>query len=226
MDATTGIPGAIGPYQVLGSLGAGGMGQVCRALDPRLDREVAIKVVAERLTRDGSAVDRFVREAHAASRLNHPNIVTIQEIGEADVGRFIVMELVEGKTLRELIAERPACESVVDIGRQIAKAYGWFTEGPDTPDMKEARVLLTSLSCSRARSTLRAREGSRCWGGLKMSAAHFSMRALSSLARCPPLASSLRTAAGRARSARAGCRRIFPQPASSRIGIEMTCPSS
>jgi len=112
----------IGPYQVLGSLGAGGMGHVYRALDTRLDRKVAVKVVAERLTRDRPAVDRFVREAHAASRLNHPNIVTIHEIGEAEVGRFIVMELVEGKTLRETVAERPAWESVVDIGRQIAKA--------------------------------------------------------------------------------------------------------
>ncbi|MGH9388074.1 MAG: protein kinase domain-containing protein, partial [Vicinamibacteria bacterium] len=73
----TGIRGAIGPYHVVSSLGAGGMGHVYRALDTRLDREVAVKVVAQSLTRDSSAVDRFVREAHAASRLNDPNIVTI-----------------------------------------------------------------------------------------------------------------------------------------------------
>jgi predicted ATPase len=145
MDSTTGIPSAIGPYRVVGSLGAGGMGQVYRALDPRLDREVAIKVVAERLTRDGSAVDRFVREAHAASRLNHPNIVTIHEIGETEAGRFIVMELVEGKTLRELIAERPANESVVDIGRQIAKALAAaHAAGIVHRDIKPENVMVRS----------------------------------------------------------------------------------
>ena len=98
------------------------MGAVYRARDTRLSREVALKLVAERLTRDHSAVDRFVREAHAASRLNHPNIVTIHEIGEAEVGQFIVMELVQGRTLREVVAERVGWESVVDLGRQIAKA--------------------------------------------------------------------------------------------------------
>ena len=112
----------LGSYRVVAPLGAGGMGHVYRARDARLGRDVAVKVVNEHLTRDPSVVDRFVREARAASRLNHPNIVTIHEIGEAEGGRFIVMELVEGRTLRAMAADRVPWESVVDVGRQIAKA--------------------------------------------------------------------------------------------------------
>ena len=96
----------LGSYRVVAPLGAGGMGHVYRARDARLGRDVAVKVVNEHLTRDPSVVDRFVREARAASRLNHPNIVTIHEIGEAEGGRFIVMELVEGRTLRAMAADR------------------------------------------------------------------------------------------------------------------------
>ncbi len=133
----------LGPYEILAALGAGGMGQVYRARDTRLGREVAIKLVAERLTRDPSAVDRFVREAHAASRLNHPNIVTIHEIGEAGVGRFIVMELVQGRTLREIATARIAWESVVDIGRQIAKALAAaHAEGIVHRDVKPENVMV------------------------------------------------------------------------------------
>jgi predicted ATPase/tRNA A-37 threonylcarbamoyl transferase component Bud32 len=133
----------LGPYEILAALGAGGMGQVYRARDTRLGREVAIKLVAERLTRDRSAVDRFVREAHAASRLNHPNIVTIHEIGEADVGRFIVMELVQGRTLREMVTARIAWESLVDLGRQIAKALAAaHAEGIVHRDVKPENVMV------------------------------------------------------------------------------------
>src|SRR5688572_19175276 len=98
------------------------MGEVYRAHDPRLERDVAIKVVNPTLTRDGSAVDRFVREARAASRLNHPNIVTIHDIGETETGRFIVTELVEGRTVRDVVESRVPWATAADIVRQAASA--------------------------------------------------------------------------------------------------------
>ncbi len=93
----------LGPYEVIAPLGSGGMGEVYRARDPRLGREVAIKVLpAERLA-DPVRRARFVQEARAASRLNHPHIVTIYEIESARGIDFLVMELVAGKTLDALI---------------------------------------------------------------------------------------------------------------------------
>ncbi len=112
----------IGHYRVTARLGAGGMGQVYRAHDPRLERDVAIKVVNPTLTRDRSAVDRFVREARTASRLNHPNIVTIHDIGETETGRFIVTELVEGRTVRDVVESRVPWATAADIVRQAARA--------------------------------------------------------------------------------------------------------
>ena len=93
----------LGPYEILGAIGAGGMGEVYRARDTKLSRDVAIKVLPPALAEDVERLARFEKEARTASALNHPNIVTIYEIGEADGASFIAMELVEGKTLRELI---------------------------------------------------------------------------------------------------------------------------
>ncbi|MGH9391656.1 MAG: protein kinase domain-containing protein [Vicinamibacteria bacterium] len=95
-------PGArLGPYEILAPLGAGGMGEVYRARDVRLGREVALKVLPEELSRERDRLARFEQEARSASALSHPNIVTIHDIGELDGTPFIAMELVEGKTLRE-----------------------------------------------------------------------------------------------------------------------------
>ena len=93
----------LGAYEILGPLGAGGMGEVYRARDTKLAREVAIKVLPSELSGDLHRLERFEKEARTASALNHPNIVTIYEVGRLDATSFIAMELVAGKTLRELM---------------------------------------------------------------------------------------------------------------------------
>ncbi len=91
----------LGPYEVVSPLGAGGMGEVWKARDTRLGREVAIKVLPAEVASDPSRLKRFEKEARSASALNHPNIVTIYDIGSADSVSYIAMEKVDGKTLRE-----------------------------------------------------------------------------------------------------------------------------
>ncbi|MEO6259048.1 MAG: protein kinase, partial [Thermoanaerobaculia bacterium] len=93
----------LGPYEILSPLGAGGMGEVYRARDRRLGREVAIKVLPAAVSSDAERLRRFEREAQAASSLNHPNIVTIYDIGSEGSVSYIAMELVEGHSLRELM---------------------------------------------------------------------------------------------------------------------------
>src|SRR6185503_4014026 len=94
-------------YQVQSLLGAGGMGEVYLARDPRLDRAVALKILPPDLAFDADRMQRFTREAKAASALNHPNVATIYDVGESDGVRFIVMEYVEGETLARKIAGGP-----------------------------------------------------------------------------------------------------------------------
>lgn len=112
----------IGPYQLLALLGKGGMGEVFLAEDTRLGRRVALKFLPANFTADDTRLRRFVQEAKTASALNHPNIVTIYDIGETAEGRFIAMEFIEGRTLRQLSKQRPAIESVVKIVAQTARA--------------------------------------------------------------------------------------------------------
>src|SRR5437588_9288045 len=95
----------LGPYEITGAIGAGGMGEVWRARDTRLGREVAIKVLPRELAADQDRLHRFEKEARSASALNHPNIVTIYDIGTADSVSYIAMEVVEGRTLREILAD-------------------------------------------------------------------------------------------------------------------------
>ncbi len=92
----------LGPYEILSPLGTGGMGEVYRARDTRLHRDVAVKILPAELSSDAVRLKRFETEARVASVLKHPNIVTIHEVGQSDATSFIAMELAVGKTLREM----------------------------------------------------------------------------------------------------------------------------
>ena len=112
----------ISHYRVLEKLGAGGMGEVWLAEDTRLDRKVALKLLPAEFTTDADRLRRFMQEAKAASALNHPNIITVYDIGESEAGRFIVMELVAGRTLRSVTAQDYSLEVLLTLGSQMAKA--------------------------------------------------------------------------------------------------------
>ncbi len=135
----------LGPYEILGPLGAGGMGEVYRARDTKLSREVAIKVLPSELSADAHRLERFEKEARTASGLNHPNIVTIYEVGRVDSTSFIAMELVSGKTLRELLIQGPVpIKKLLSMASQIAdgiaKAHG---AGIVHRDLKPENLMVT-----------------------------------------------------------------------------------
>jgi Tol biopolymer transport system component/predicted Ser/Thr protein kinase len=135
----------LGPYEILAPLGAGGMGEVYRARDTRLKREVAIKVLSESVAADADRRKRFEQEARSASALNHANIVTIHDIGVSDTTVYIAMELVEGKTLRELLHEGPLptrrlLDAAVQIADGLAKAHA---AGIVHRDLKPENVMVT-----------------------------------------------------------------------------------
>src|ERR1700694_5883348 len=108
--------GRLGPYEILAPIGKGGMGEVYRARDPRLNRDVAIKVLPQAFATD-AARERFKREARAASALNHPNICAVHDVGEAAGHPFLVMELLDGKTLREYLYCKPVDISTARAAR-------------------------------------------------------------------------------------------------------------
>src|SRR5207249_274231 len=111
----------LGPYEIVAPLGAGGMGEVYRARDTRLGRDVAIKVLPEGLSGDPERLSRFEREARSASALNHPNVVTSYDVGQEGPIFYIAMELVEGRTLREILAPGPLpLPKLLQLGSQIA----------------------------------------------------------------------------------------------------------
>ena len=143
MSLSTGT--RLGPYEVLAPLGAGGMGEVYRARDTRLEREVAIKVLPAELGSDAERLRRFEKEARSASALNHPNIVTIYDIGSADGISYIAMERVEGATLRELLAGGALpMKKLLPIATQIAEGLAKAHEaGIVHRDLKPENVMVT-----------------------------------------------------------------------------------
>lgn len=120
---------SIGPYQILFRLGSGGMGEVYRARDTRIGRDVAIKVLSEEAVRDRDRTRRFAMESRAASALNHPNILAVHEVGESEFGPYIVTEFVDGDTVRSLLTEGPlplerAIDFAVQAAEGVASAHG------------------------------------------------------------------------------------------------------
>jgi len=136
----------LGPYEILAPLGAGGMGEVYKARDVKLGRQVAIKVLPDAMSRDGDRLARFEREARSLAALNHPNIVTIYAVEESGQTRFLAMELVEGRSLDLILAERALdLPSFLDLAVPLADALSAAHErGIVHRDLKPGNVMVTA----------------------------------------------------------------------------------
>ena len=156
----------LGPYEVVSLLGSGGMGDVWRARDTRLERDVAIKVLPETLAKDEQFRQRFEREARTVSQLNHPHICTLHDVGEEDGRHYLVLELLEGESLADRLARGPLpLHEVLRFGSQVAKALdAAHRSGITHRDLKPGNVMLTKSGAKLL--GLRTRQGRiRCSGG-------------------------------------------------------------
>ena len=113
---------SVSHYKILSEIGKGGMGEVYLAQDTKLNRKVAIKFLSDEFSRDSDKLNRFVQEAQSASALNHPNIITVFEIGETDNTQYIALEHIEGETLTARLGKKLDFSTALDIATQIASA--------------------------------------------------------------------------------------------------------
>ena len=143
MSLTSGTK--LGPYEIQSQIGAGGMGEVYRAKDTRLDRTVAVKILPSHLSENPEAKQRFDREARAISSLNHPNICTLHDVGHQDGIDFLVMEFLEGETLADRLRKGPlSTELVLKYGIEICEGLERaHKSGVVHRDLKPGNVMLT-----------------------------------------------------------------------------------
>src|SRR5438128_10149752 len=136
----------LGPYEILAPIGAGGMGEVYKAKDQRLKRDVAIKVLPVSFSADPDRLRRFEQEAQAAGALNHPNITAVYDIGQHDGAPYVVQELLEGHTLRaELSGGRFSPRKAIDHALQIAQGLGAaHSKGIVHRDLKPENLFVTN----------------------------------------------------------------------------------
>jgi Tol biopolymer transport system component len=135
----------LGPYGILGLIGAGGMGEVYRARDQRLGRDVAVKVLSPRLSRDEGSLRRFEHEARAAGALNHPNVVAVHDVGQHEGTPYVVTELLEGCTLREQVGVGLTVQKAIDIAVQVARGLSAAHDRNIVHrDLKPANIFVTT----------------------------------------------------------------------------------